>query len=80
MDIINCTKKWEKSVDVLVYVAMGCLENHGNGNLNRDIIMHKLAKNGAVRTAWIKAMLRDINSNSKKYLYFLNDFPAWFIN
>ena len=62
LDKINCTKKWGDIVDVLlVFVTMTCnIESWiiKHSNVNGDVIMHKLPKDGAVRTAWINAMLR----------------------
>ena len=55
MDKINCTKKWGDIVDVLlVFVTMTYnIESWiiKDSNVNGDVIMHKLPKDGAVRTA-----------------------------
>ena len=63
LDLINYTKQWGNILDVLlVFVTMicdtqRCIRKHSN--VGGDIIMHKLPKDGTVRTAWINAMLRD---------------------
>ena len=63
MDIINYTKEWGKILDVLlVYVTMTCDTQScikSTGNVEGDIIMHKLPKDGAVGAAWINAILKD---------------------
>ena len=62
LDIINYTKEWGNILDVLlVYVTItcntqSCIKKYSN--VDGDI-MHKLPKDGAVRTASINAMLRD---------------------
>ena len=63
MDIINYTKEWGKILDVLlVYVTMTCDTQScikSTGNVEGDIIMHKLTKDRAVGAAWINAILKD---------------------
>ena len=55
LDIINYTKEWRNILEVLlVYVTMkcdtqSCTKKHSN--VDEDIIMHKLPKDGAVKTA-----------------------------
>ena len=45
-------------------------------NVNGDIIMHKLPKDGAVKGAWINLILKGTDQSS----YFCNSLPAWLIN
>ena len=73
LDIINYTKEWRNILDLLlVYVTMTMRypELHKTqSNVDGDIIMHKLPKDGAARAAWINAILKDT--------YFCDDLPAW---
>ena len=63
LNIINYTKEWGKILDVLlVYVTMTCDTQSSiksTGNVDGDIIKHKLPKDGAVTAAWINAILKD---------------------
>ena len=70
VDIINHTKELGNILDVLlVFVTVACdtqscIKKHSN--IDEDIIMHKLPKVGAVRTAWINALLRGRKQQFKK--------------
>ena len=41
----------------MTHNSQSCIKKHNN--VDGDIIMHKLPKDGALRTVWINAMLRD---------------------
>ena len=53
-----------------------------HNNVDGNIIIHKLPKDGAVRAAWIKAILtiRKEVIKGRKSSYFSSDIPAWLIS
>ena len=53
-----------------------------HGNVDGDITMHKLPKDGAARAAWIKAILKGRRQviQERKSSYFCDETPAWLIN
>ena len=66
---------------LLVYMTMTCdnPELHKRyDKVDGNIIMHKLPKHGAVKAAWINAILNGRKQVIQKY--FWNGLPAWFIN
>ena len=57
-------------------------QHKSHSNVDGDIIMHKLPKEGAVRAAWINTILKGRKQiiQERKSLYFCNGIPAWLIN
>ena len=51
-----------------------------HSNKDRDIIMHKLPEDGAVKTAWINTKLQGRKQLIQESLRFFNDIPPWLIN
>ena len=52
-----------------------------SGNVDGDIIMHKIPKDGAVKAAWINTILKGRKQLlQEKSSYFCNNIPVCLIN
>ena len=65
-------RKYSRCVICICHNDMWYLELHKkHSNMDGDIIMYKLPKDGAVRATWINAILKDREQQFKKIFILL---------